>query len=145
MAILREAKAWRRERPANETRRSSDLTPEEQANAKAALRFLAKRHGSTGKLAKAMGATNGTVWEAVSKRGVVSAGIALRAARVAGVPLEDVLSGAWPVEGRVRGVDGANRCSSVKAALTASRRSPSRRLEAAPRRYPHPLGTQVGS
>ena len=92
MAILREAKAWRRERPANETRSSSDLTAEEQAHAKAALRFLAKRHGGYPKLAKAMGAKADTVQGAARTRGRVSAGVALRAARVAGVPLEDVLA-----------------------------------------------------
>jgi hypothetical protein len=52
--ILRERVAWTKLRPSNETRRSSDLTPEEQANVRAALRFLVKRHGTTQKLADAM-------------------------------------------------------------------------------------------
>ena len=99
MAILREVKTWRRERPATETRRSSDLTPEEQANARRAILFLVKRHGTVAVLAQAMGANFGTVKSAVKTRGRVSAGIALRAARAAGVPLEDVLSGRWPVDG----------------------------------------------
>jgi hypothetical protein len=68
---------------------------------KVALRFLMKRHGTVLELAKAMGANRGTgtVLAALAKRGAVSAGIALRAARVAAVPLEDVLSGAWPPAG----------------------------------------------
>lgn len=99
MAILTKRETWAKPRPANETRRSSDLTTAEQANAKAALRFLAKRHGSLRKLATAMGSNFGTLQGVVQKRVTVSAGIALRVARVAGAPLEDVLSGAWPPDG----------------------------------------------
>jgi hypothetical protein len=97
--ILRERVVWTKTRPSNETRRSSDLTPEEQANVKTALRFLVKRHGTARKLAGAMKANFGTVAAAILARGTVSAGIALRAARVAGVPLEEVLAGRWPVSG----------------------------------------------
>jgi hypothetical protein len=89
---------WRKPRPANVTRRSTDLTPEEQDNARRALRFLAKRLGDTSKLAKAMGAHRETVQRPV-RGAVVTAGIALRAARVAGVPLDDLLGGVWPQEG----------------------------------------------
>jgi hypothetical protein len=99
VAILRERTVWRKPRPANETRRSSDLTPEEQKNVKAALRFLAKRHGTKRVLAAAMGAAFATVATAMEPHRAVSAGIALRAARVAGVSVEDVLSGAWPIAG----------------------------------------------
>ena len=99
MGILREPKAWAKARDPKATRRSSDLTPEEQANAMAALRFLAKRHGTIAKLAEAMGAKRATLIRAMGKRGGVSAGIALRASRVAGVPLDDVLRGAWPPAG----------------------------------------------
>jgi len=99
MAILRERTVWKAPRPANETRRSTDLTPEEQSNARAAIRFLAKRHGTLAKLAAAMRTKHGTLQSAVKEREVISAGIALRAARVAGVPLEDVLSGVWPPVG----------------------------------------------
>jgi hypothetical protein len=97
--ILRSCVAWTKPRPPNETRRSSDLTPEEQENARAAIRFLAKRHGTRRKLAAAMGVNFGTLQSALEKRGAVSAGIALRAARAAGVPLDDVLAGRWPVTG----------------------------------------------
>ena len=99
MGILYERKSWRKARPPTETRRSSDLTPEEQANAKAALRFLAKRHGSVRKLAETMGANVRTVRYALERNGHVSAGVALRAARAAAVPLEDVLAGRWPLKG----------------------------------------------
>jgi hypothetical protein len=99
MTILVKRETWAKPRLATETRRSSDLSPEEQAHAKAALRFLAKRHGTLRKLASAMGTNFRTLQTAVEKSGTVSAGIALRAARAAGVPLEDVLSGAWPPAG----------------------------------------------
>jgi hypothetical protein len=98
MTILTKREVWRKPRPANETRRSYDLTPAEQENVRVALRFLATRLGDTSKLAKAMGAHRETIQRPV-RGGVVTAGIALRAARVAGVPLEDVLGGRWPPKG----------------------------------------------
>jgi hypothetical protein len=97
--VLVEPKRWVRPRDPTKTRRSSDLTPEEQANAKVALRVLRTRYGSARKLAVALSATIATVEAALSRRGKPSAGLALRAARLAGVPLEDVLSGAWPKTG----------------------------------------------
>lgn len=51
------------------------------------LCFLAKRHGKTRKLAQAMGANVGRSGDAVSERERVSAGLALRAAKVASVAL----------------------------------------------------------
>lgn len=96
MAVLRERVRWERTRAQNETRRSSDLTPEEQEATRVAIRFLAKRFGSFKKLSTSMRAN---VELAASKRGTVSAGIALRVARAAGVPLEDVLAGRFPAKG----------------------------------------------
>jgi|SRR5579863_4072460 len=98
MGVLREPKTWRRERPKTGTRRSSDLTPEEQANVRRALVFLKTRLGSWPAVAKAMGAEKSTVWRSAHKRNV-SAGLALRAARVAGEPLERLLTGSWPAPG----------------------------------------------
>jgi len=97
MAILSERKTWTKPKPANASRRSSDLTPEEQGHVRVALRFLAKRHGSWVKLARAMDAHLDTV--KLASRKSVSAGIALRVARVASVPLEDLLAGRFPVAG----------------------------------------------
>ena len=90
---------WRKPRPANQTRRSSDLTPEEQANAKRALRLLRVRYGTAAKLAGALSASQATLVGALARAGKPSAGMAVRAARLAGVPIDDVLSGAWPVAG----------------------------------------------
>ena len=99
MAVLKERVSWAKPRAATERRTSSDLTPEEQANVRTAIRFLAKRHGSYRKLSEAMGAKVATVQLAGSKRGAVSAGVALRVARASGAPLEDVLAGRWPIAG----------------------------------------------
>src|SRR5580693_7008916 len=99
MPILTKREVWRKPRPANETRRSYDLTPAEQENVRVALRFLATRFGDFAKLAKAMGAHRETVQRPARRAAPVTAGIALRAARVAGVPLEELLSGAWPKAG----------------------------------------------
>jgi hypothetical protein len=97
--VLTEPKRWARPRDPAKTRRSSDLAPEEYANVKVALHVLRVRLGSVAKLAEALSAKAKTVTEALSVRGKPSAGLALRAARLAGVPLEDLLSGAWPLAG----------------------------------------------
>lgn len=79
--------------------RGPELTEDERQCVKAALVFLRRRYGTWTALAKAMGIKRATVLYAAGKRGSVSAGVALRAARAAAVPLEDVLSGAWPKPG----------------------------------------------
>ena len=98
-AILRERTVWKKSRPANETRRSPDLTLQDQENVRTALRFPAKRFGGYTALAKAMGAHRETVQRLARNARTVTAGLALRLARVAGVPVEDLLSGAWPKAG----------------------------------------------
>jgi hypothetical protein len=99
MGVLREPKSWAKPRPANHAPRSNDLSPEECANVKRALRFLAVRLGGWAKLAEVTGAKAESLKKAAVPRHGVSAGLALRAARAASVPLEDVLCGAWPVKG----------------------------------------------
>jgi hypothetical protein len=95
MPVLREPVAWRRPRAT----RGPELTEDERKHVKAALAFLKRRHGTWMALARAMGLKVATVVYAAGKRGGVSAGVALRAARAAGVPMEDVLSGEWPRPG----------------------------------------------
>ena len=68
----------------------------EQANVKRALRVLARRVGGQRQLAAAMGIGYEVLHWSVQRRGHPTAGIALRAARLALVHVEDVLSGAWP-------------------------------------------------
>jgi transcriptional regulator with XRE-family HTH domain len=95
MPVLREAKSWSRPR----ARRGPELTVDEVAHVRAALVFLRARYGSLRALADAMGLKPPTLSYAHRARGGVSAGVALRTARVAGVPMEEVLSGAWPPPG----------------------------------------------
>lgn len=100
MTILNERKRWSRPRPPNETRRSSDLTPEEQANVRAAMAYLRVRYGSLRALARLMKSNDGTVRNAMHRP--VTAGIALRVARIAGTTMEELLSGAWVPKGVCR-------------------------------------------
>lgn len=99
MAILHARDVRSKPRPANETRRASDLTPEEQANVRAAIRWLAKRHGGVRKLAALLGVSYPTANRACLKGGRPSAALAIRAARVAGASVEAVLGGTWPPPG----------------------------------------------
>ena len=99
MTILRAPKTWTRPQPATETRRASDLTPEEQANVKRALRVLRTRLGSLTALATALRVNPHTLRWYWQKRGKPTAGIALRAARLATVTVEELLAGRWPIEG----------------------------------------------
>jgi hypothetical protein len=98
MTILTERKVWRRDRPINRTKRSTDLTTEEQESVRRALRFLRVRFGGWPRLAQAIDASWATLRDRAYGR-TVSGGLALRIARAAGVPLEDVVSGAWPPAG----------------------------------------------
>lgn len=98
MTILTSRVAWTKPRDPNRTRRASDLTPQEQAHVRAALRFLRVRHGTTRKLAEAMGVNHRTLRSILSKDRP-SAGVALRAARLAGCRVEAILDGVWPPEG----------------------------------------------
>ena len=95
MPVLREKTSWSRPRKT----RSSELTLDEQAHAKAAVKFLRERFGSYLAMAKATGLSFALVKHTVKPKARVSAGVALRIARVAGAPLEAILSGAWPTPG----------------------------------------------
>jgi hypothetical protein len=99
MTILLKRASWKRVRPANATRRSYDLTPQETANAKAALRFIRTRVGGAPKLAAAIGTTVKAIEKACGPGRTPSAGMLIRVVRVAGVSVEDVLAGRWPVAG----------------------------------------------
>jgi hypothetical protein len=99
VAILTEKKTWRRERPPRETRHASDLTPEEQGHVKRALRTLRQREGGWEKLSAIIRTTKASLTSYVAAKGRPTAGVALRAARLAGVPLEELLAGRWPAEG----------------------------------------------
>lgn len=98
--VLRERQTWKRDRPARATERLERLTPEQAANVRAALRVLRVRLGGWAAVGKAMGASPKAVEHLGTPRGrQPTAGVALHTAAVAGVPVEEVLSGAWPKAG----------------------------------------------
>ena len=99
MPILSERKTWAKPRPPGEHRHASDLTPEEKANVRLALRFLRVRAGGVEQLAAVLKVKPKLIANACGVRGKPSAGLAIRAARMAGASVEDVLSGAFPPPG----------------------------------------------
>src|SRR5580692_4324345 len=92
MPILRERVEWQRPRKP----RTPELPLDEQENAKKAIRFLRVRLGTWADLAAKTGCSEAILRHSQVKRRRVTANVALRVARAAGVHLEDVLSGAWP-------------------------------------------------
>jgi hypothetical protein len=76
----------------------SDLTAKEQENVRAALRFIHTRCGTWALAAKAIRAQPNTLRQTAAGR-AVSASMAVRAARFAGVSVDDVLIGRFPPPG----------------------------------------------
>jgi hypothetical protein len=96
MAILVETKAWRRELKAHVRVNPDALSLDEGAAVRRALLFLRVRHGGAAKLAKVIGVGVKMVEKACAKGGRPSAGLALRAARLAGISVEAILTAEWP-------------------------------------------------
>lgn len=71
------------------------ITPAEVANVRAAIRFLRIRCGGWKSLAAALQLSRDTLVVA-GRRGPVSPTTAFRVARLAGVPIDDVLAGRFP-------------------------------------------------
>jgi len=75
----------------------TDLTTEEQARVRKALRFLRTRAGGWGPLATALGFTRATLTHVSDDRSrVVTASLAFRLARLAMVPVDDLLAWKYP-------------------------------------------------
>lgn len=72
-----------------------DFTAEEQEHIRKALRFLRIRCGGWGALAKALRLKVGTITP-MARRQKVSARLAVRLARFAGVALESIVTGKYP-------------------------------------------------
>ena len=98
MAILTKRETWRRPKVLA-SGRTPDMTEEERASVKRALVFLRRRHGGAAKLAATMGTTQEVLERASRTKGKPSLGLALRAARLAGVGVEAILAGEWPEPG----------------------------------------------
>lgn len=95
--VLTSPVVWRRAPLA--TSKAPELTDEERANLRRALRFLRVRAGSGAKLAKALQFSRPVLARALGRKAHGTASLALKTARLAGASVEDVLSGAWPPEG----------------------------------------------
>ncbi len=95
-APIRERWVWRREAPRVRQQQVNSLTDEQEENVRRALRHLAAMHGSLKYVAESVGMAYQTARHAMVKRRPVSVGVAFRTAQAAGVPMEDVVSGAWP-------------------------------------------------
>jgi hypothetical protein len=78
---------------------TTDLTSQEQAHVRTALRFLRIRCGGWAPLAKALGAAESTIANVVRGSDAVSARVAIRVARFAAVGVDDVLAGRFPPPG----------------------------------------------
>jgi len=76
----------------------SDLTAKEQASVRIALRFLRTRCGTWEALWKALRFSKATMRRTIDG-GEVSASMAVRVARLAGVGVDDVLTGRYPLPG----------------------------------------------
>ena len=79
--------------------RDPDLSDAEQRAARRALGYLRCAAGSWTALARALRAAPETVADAGEGRRPVSASLVFRLARLAQVPVGDVVSGLWPPEG----------------------------------------------
>jgi hypothetical protein len=73
----------------------NDLTNKEQKAVRTALRFLRIRVGAWAPLAKSLRYDTGSV-QKVAAGLTVTATMALRVARFAGVPVDELLAGQWP-------------------------------------------------
>jgi len=95
MAILLKREVWRRTTPLLR-RREPDLTDAQVAALKRSLVYLRVTVGGRNKLARALRVHATTLSRVLSDRKRPSAVIALRAAKLAGQPVDRVLDGSWP-------------------------------------------------
>jgi len=93
MAILRVAKVWRRPLAKGSKARLDDLDAEQRKNVMAALRAIIAELGDARAVARAIGVNDWTVRRVARGECKPSAGLAVRLAKLAGVSVEDVLSG----------------------------------------------------
>lgn len=77
----------------------SDLTTEEQRHVRAAMRFLRRRCGGVANLSSLLRLSLTTIRHVVDKGRALSPMIAFRVARLAEVPIDDLLAGKYPPEG----------------------------------------------
>jgi hypothetical protein len=93
--ILATPQVWQKPRSEGAAGTKLSLTVQEQANVRAGLRWLRLRLGTHTELAKALRIKRKTSEEYIARR-PPGAVIAIRAARLAGISVEDLLAGRWP-------------------------------------------------
>ena len=76
-----------------------DLTEQEEANVRAAIRFLRLRVGDWETLAKVIRFSKDTVRHVIEDGRPVTPTMAFRVARIAQVPIDDLLTGKYPAPG----------------------------------------------
>ena len=94
MSVLRYKIKWEKHVTEATPARRWNLSKAEQENVKRAIRRLRQRYGEA-KLPELLNANPTTVKHSTERRRKPSPLLAIRAARLAGVPVEDILSGAW--------------------------------------------------
>lgn len=101
MTILRERIVWRAptKRRAHSRERLDRLTPGQEANVIRAMRALHGRLGTWVKVARALQVSIKTVEKVLAGKDRTTPGWALRIAQIAGVTVDDVLTGAFPKAG----------------------------------------------
>jgi plasmid maintenance system antidote protein VapI len=99
----------------------SDLTAKEQKAVRTALRFLRLRVGAWGPLAKALRYQWDSIQKVATGKKAVTPTLALRVARFAGVPMDELLAGQWLSPRSARTAVIRRTISSTRA---AGRRSP---------------------
>jgi len=107
----------------------SDLTDKEQRHVRTALRFLRLRAGAWAPLAKALRYEMDSVQKVAAGKKAVTPALALRVARFAGVPMDELLAGQWlsPRNGLRRGprsADGRRRTDRASAVARQWLRDP---------------------
>lgn len=94
MGILRARKTWVRDPShASDRWRSTRLTPQERANARAVMKRLRPMHGTWARYAIVLGVSYETLKAAKTKRRGPGIALVLRVARAAGLSVEDIIGG----------------------------------------------------
>jgi hypothetical protein len=112
MAILTTKQTWKRtpNPKARKSRRELNrLLPVEEERVRRAMRVLHVRYGNWTRVSEALGHHRVTVERVLNiRRRTATLAFAMRVARLLGVSLGDVLSGAWPKSGEcpICGRDG---------------------------------------
>jgi hypothetical protein len=95
MAILTRPIAWRRKRPSKPFH-GFRLSADEQENIRQAMLALHVKYGSWRLVAEAMGVQPKTIKNAMGKSQAPGPVMALRAAKLAGVPYDELVAGKYP-------------------------------------------------